>query len=187
MAPRFLQWGLMQYGSALDRESIRQLIVNPPSGHAPLVEDLISLEEQLQPSGVDFTLLRVDRFTSAGRMGCAPGDRDLPRNERLEFGEGGWLFLEAGPYLVTFNEVVNIPLDLVSLVCPRSSLLRSGVSLHTAIWDPGYSGRSQGLLNVDNPAGYHLQLNARLMQMIFFRLAQPVEQGYEGRYQGERP
>ena len=43
------------------------------------------------------------------------------------------------------------------------------------------------LLNVYNPAGYHLQQNARLMQMIFFRLARPVQQGYQGRYQDERP
>ena len=177
----------MKYGAALDRESIRQLIVNPPTGRAPLVEGLQSLDEQLQPSGVDFSLLRVERFASAGRMGSAQGDRKLPRFERMQFDLDGWLFLEAGPYLVTFNEVVNIPLNLVALVCPRSSLLRSGVNLNTALWDPGYSGRSQALLNVNNPAGYYLQRDASLMQMLFIRLAQPVEHGYNGRYQGERP
>ena len=177
----------MQYGSALDRESIRQLIVDPPAGQASLVEGLISLDDQLQPSGLDFSLLRVDGFASPGRMGSSTEDRTLPQYQPLEFGAGGWLDLPPGSYLVTFNEVVNIPLDLVALAHPRSSLLRSGVSLPTSIWDPGYSGRSQALLTVHNPTGYQLQRNARLMQMLFLRLCRPVDQGYQGRYQGERP
>ena len=177
----------MTNGAALDRKSIRQLIDDPPAGQPPLVEGLLSLEEQLQPSGLDFSLFRVDRFTSSGRLGSATGDRSLPQSEPLPFGSDGWLFMEAGTYRVTFNEIVNIPLDLVALAVPRSSLLRSGVGLHTAIWDPGYSGQSQALVAVHNPAGYNLQQNARLMQMIFFRLVEPVEHGYQGRYQGERP
>ena len=174
-------------GAALDRESIRELIDNPPAGQLPLVEGLSSLDEQLQPSGFDFSLGRIDRLTSAGRMGSAAEDRSLPESESLAFGDDGWLVLNAGSYLVTFNEVVNMPLDFMALASPRSSLIRSGVSLPTTVWDPGYRGRSQALLTVHNPAGYHLQQNARLMQMVFFRLSQPVQQGYQGRYQGELP
>lgn len=177
----------MQFGAALDRASILQLINDPPAGQLPLVQGLTSVEEQLQPCGVDFSLLRVDRFTTAGSMGSRAGDRSLPEYEPLQFDDDGWIHLEAGTCLATFNEIVNMPLDLVALAFPRSSLLRSGVSLPTSIWDPGYSGRSQALLTVANPAGYDLQRNARLIQMLFLRLAQPVEEGYQGRYQGERP
>jgi len=175
----------MQYGAALDRESIRQLIVNPPAGQAALVEGLDSLDDQLQPCGLDFSLLKVDRLASAGSMGSAANDRSLPQYQPLEFGADGWLSLESGPYLVTFNEVVNIPLDLVALSLPRSSLLRSGVALHTAVWDAGYRGRSQSLLTVNHPGGFRLQRNARVAQLVFFRLSTPPEQGYRGRYQGE--
>ena len=175
------------HGAVLDHETIRALITNPPAGQPPLVEDLLSLDDQLQPTGFDFTLRRVDRLTSAGRIGRVAADRSLPESETLAFDPEGWLFLDAGPYLVTFNEVVNIPLNLVALACPRSSLGRSGVSLHTAVWDAGYRGRSQALLTVYNPAGYHVQQDARLMQMVFFQLTRPVQQGYQGRYQGERP
>ena len=175
------------YGAVLDRESIRELIENPQPGKLPLVEGLLSQDEQLQPTGIDLCLQRVDRLASAGRLGQATEDRILSECVPLDFEDDGWLFLEAGSYLVTFIEIVNIPLDLVALALPRSSLMRSGVSLHTAVWDAGYRGRSQALLNVYNPAGYHLQQNARLMQMIFFRLARPVQQGYQGRYQDERP
>ena len=174
-------------GSVLGRASIRALIECPPDGQPPLVENLLSLEEQIQPCGLDFTLRSVERPISAGWMGYESGDRKLPDSETMGFGDDGWLFLETGAYVITFNEVVNIPLDLVALAYPRSTLIRSGVSMPTAVWDAGYSGRSQALLTVHNPAGYHVQQNARLMQMVFFQLSQPVEQGYEGRYQGERP
>jgi len=74
---------------------------------------------------------------------------------------------------------------LMALGRPRSSLLRSGVSVHTAVWDSGYQGRSQALLVVHHPAGYRVQQGARLMQLVFWRLGSAVEQGYQGKYQGE--
>lgn len=177
----------MLKGAALNRDNIRELIINPPEGQLPLVEGWASLEEQIQPSGIDFRLFRIDRLLTAGQMGINAEDRVLPDSESLQFGDDGWVSLEAGSYVVTFSEIVNIPLDLMALALPRSSLLRSGVSLPTAVWDPGYRGRSQALLTVHNPAGYKIQQYSRLMQMIFFRLSNPTAEGYSGRYQDERP
>ena len=118
-------------------------------------------------------------------MGSGPHQRELSDTESLEFDREGWLRLSPGPYLVSFNEVVNLPLDLMALGRPRSSLLRSGVSIHTAVWDAGYQGRSQALLLVHNDQGYALQRDARLLQLVFFHLTQPVSQGYQGRFHGE--
>ena len=166
---------------ALDRESIGNLVL----GNTPLVEGYISLDEQLQPNGFDLTLREVSRMTSGGGMGAGPDQRELPSTEVIGFDSVGWLELDPGPYLITFNEVVNLPLDVIALGRPRSSLLRSGVSVHTAVWDAGYRGRSQALLAVQNPAGYRLQRDARVVQLVFFRLAAPVGQGYQGRFWGE--
>jgi dUTP pyrophosphatase len=68
---------------------------------------------------------------------------------------------------------------------PRSTLLRSGVAIHAAVWDAGYSGRGEGLLSVLNARGYRLQRGARVLQLVFFRLSSPTAEGYRGRYQGE--
>jgi dUTP pyrophosphatase len=87
--------------------------------------------------------------------------------------------------LITLNEVVALPLDIMALGRPRSSLLRSGVSIHTAVWDAGYQGRSQALLVVHHPEGYRVRKGARLLQLVFWRLAMPVDQGYQGTYQRE--
>ncbi len=168
-------------GGALDRDSLGNLIHAKPS----LVEHYLSLEQQLQPNGFDLTLNRVSRLSSPGSMGSAPDDRQLSSTQPLEFAPGGWLELSPGPYLIEFNEIVNLPLDVMALGRPRSSLLRSGVAIHTAVWDAGYRGRSQALMVVHQSEGYRIQQDARLLQLVFYHLTQPVSKGYQGRFQGE--
>ena len=165
----------------MDRDSIGELVRGSP----PLVEDYLSLEEQLQPNGFDLTLSEVSSFLSAGSLGAGQAPRELAETDTLAFGSDNWISLGPGPYRITFNEVVTLPLDLMALGRPRSSLLRSGISVHTAVWDAGYRGRSQALLVVHAQHGYRLQRGARLLQLIFFRLPRPVSKGYQGRFQGE--
>ncbi|MBM3942773.1 MAG: deoxyuridine 5'-triphosphate nucleotidohydrolase [SAR202 cluster bacterium] len=165
----------------LDRATIQALAL----GNPPLLEEYLSLEEQLQPNGVDLTLRQVARLASAGWMGSAAAERSISEAVILEFDRGGWVSLSPGPYLVTFNEVVNLPLGLMALGRTRSSLLRSGVSLHTAVWDAGYRGRSQSLMVVHHPLGYRLQRGARIMQLVFLSLTRADSQGYLGRFLGE--
>jgi dUTP pyrophosphatase len=95
------------------------------------------------------------------------------------------LHLAPGPYRITLNEAVNLPLNVMALGKPRSSLLRSGVAIHNAVWDAGYHGRSQALLVVYNPGGFDIQRNTRVLQLVFFRLERGLSEGYQGRYQGE--
>ena len=168
-------------GTPLNRNSIEHMIEGSP----PLLEDFLSLEAQLQPNGFDMTMRDISRLTSSGAVGVEESSRVLSETEVMEFGPDGWLKLDPGPHLVTFNEVVNLPLGVMALGRPRSTLLRSGVSVHTAVWDAGYHGRSQALLVVYHPDGYHLQRNARLMQLVFFQLETAASRGYQGRFQSE--
>ncbi len=168
-------------GGPLNRDEIARLL----SGDDPLIRDYFSLEAQLQPNGFDLSLREVAKFESPGQMGESESDRVLSSTTPIATDEEGWVELKPGEYLVTFNEVVSLPTDLMALGRPRSSLLRSAVSLHTAVWDAGYQGRSQSLLAVHHPAGFRVQRNARLAQLVFFRLIAPASEGYLGRYQGE--
>ena len=168
-------------GTPLDRDSIGHMIEGSP----PLLEDFLSLEAQLQPNGFDMTVRDMSRLISPGAVGAEDSSRVISEAEVMGFGPDGWLRLEPGPYLATFNEVVNLPLDVMALGRPRSSLLRSGVSIHTAVWDAGYHGRSQALLVVYHPDGYRVQRDARLMQLIFFQLETAARRGYQGRFQSE--
>ena len=167
--------------SLLDRDSISELILSD----SPLITSFIDLEEQLQPNGIDLTLMEVRELTSSGYIGKDSQQRLLSDNKIIAFDEHGWVRLYQGSYLITFNEICNLPLDLMALGKPRSSLLRSGVTINTAVWDAGYKGRSQSLLTIFNPNGFEIQKNARLIQLIFVRLEKPASMGYQGRFLNE--
>ena len=167
--------------SLLDRDSISALIL----GDSHLITDFTNLEEQLQPNGIDLTLMEVRGLTSSGYIGKDPQQRLLSDSKIIAFDKHGWVRLCQGSYLIIFNEICNLPLDLMALGKPRSSLLRSGVSIDTAVWDAGYKGRSQALLTVFNPSGFEIQQNARLLQLIFVRLETLTSIGYQGRFLNE--
>jgi len=150
-----------------------------------LVESMIDPETQTQMCGVELTLQKIERFLTAGAVSFDNKERELPETELVNFDEMGWIELTAGAYLVTFNEIVNIPKDVAAMARARSTLLRCGATLETALWDPGYRGRSQSLLVVYNPRGLKLKKNARLMQLVFLRLENEAEKLYSGKYQGE--
>ncbi len=164
----------------LSKEEILRLVAQKP----PLVEDYISLEEQVQPNGFDLTIREIGMPQSWGKMGAKSGDRFIPDLAPLVFDGLGFIDLIPGSYVITFNEIVNLPKNVMALGAPRSSLLRCGVTVHMAIWDAGYSGRSRSLMVVYNPQGFRLQKNARIAQLVFFRLSGET-QGYSGAYQGE--
>ncbi len=150
-----------------------------------LVENMIDTKTQTQMCGIELTLNRIERFTSAGAVAFDNSERKLPQTEPIDFDPSGWIDLSPGSYLVTFNEIVSIPKDVAALARARSTLQRCGASLETALWDPGYRGRSQSLLVVYNPQGLRLKKNARLMQLVFMRLEKEAEKVYSGKYQGE--
>lgn len=91
--------------------------------------------------------------------------------------------LKPGAYLVEFNETVDTPLSLMGQIFVRSSLFRSGALLSVGVMDSGYKGAVSAMLQVVNLHGLLLFRNARLAQMAFHQMSEPVE-GYNGVYQG---
>ena len=171
---------MLEMAAVLSKQDIHQLLQRQP----PLVEGCINLEEQLQPNGIDLTLREVAMLNSPGRVAISNSQRLLSDLAPLAFDGLGAIDLVPGAYIITYNEIVHLPRDIMALARPRSSLLRCGVTVDTAVWDAGYSGRSQSLMVVYNPQGFHLQRNARVVQFIFLRLTGETE-GYRGAYQNE--
>ena len=137
----------------------------------------------LQPNGVDLSLDAVWRLLTPGTLGRAHDDRQLPQREPLAFDADGWLDLPQGGYGLRYAERVALPDDCGGLCFPRSSLLRMGVYVPTAVWDAGYVGRGEGWMEVRSPYGVRLQRGARIVQLVLFRLSQPAQQLYAGAYQ----
>ena len=164
--------------TVLSKQDILRLLQQEP----PLVEGCIDLEQQVQPNGIDLTLREVAMLQSSGTL--AVSERLVPDLAPLMFDGLGFIDLTPGAYVITDNGIVHLPNNVMALGRPRSSLLRCGVTIGTAVWDAGYSGRSQSLMVVYNPQGFRLQRNARVMQLVFFQLTGETE-GYQGAYQGE--
>lgn len=167
----------MPIGNVLTGAEISRLV----AGERPLIRGAIDLARQIQPNGIDLTLDQVWRLTGGGQLGVDDADRRLPDREAIVPGDDGDYELAAGLYVASVTEVVELPDDVMALGRSRSSLLRCGVALNTAVWDAGYAGRSEVLMVVYNPFGFRVRQAARFLQLVFFRLSGPTEP-YRGAY-----
>jgi len=138
--------------------------------------------EQVQPNGVDLRLGTVFEQVSPGRVGVdgkTVGDRrELSPDEGAD---GAVYRLDPGGYVVQYADTVRVPEGHVGFLYPRSSLLRNSCMLDTAVWDAGYEGRGEGLLEVYHPV--ELERGARIAQLVLAEAAHADT--YDGTYQGE--
>ncbi len=152
----------------------------------PFISQYVDKDKQMQQAGFDLTLKKVFRFKSPGKVDFSNEERRLADVEEMPFNEEGWLFLLQGSYKVVFNEYFKLPKHVAGFAFTRTTLLRSGVSLHFGVWDPGFEGMAEALMVVHNPQGFYVKRNARIAQIVFFLLEKEAEQGYEGAYKGLR-
>ncbi|GGL34770.1 deoxyuridine 5'-triphosphate nucleotidohydrolase [Halarchaeum grantii] len=140
-------------------------------------------DEQVQPNGVDLTLGSVEAQTEPGRIttdGKTVGERDAV--ETVERDGRECYALDPGYYVAQYAETVRVPEGHVGFVYPRSSLMRNSCMLHTAVWDAGYEGKGEGLLEVGRPI--EIEVGARFAQFVLAEAEH--EDAYDGSYQGER-
>ena len=140
-------------------------------------------DEQIQPNGVDLTLHSVAEPIDAGRIGrsgkTVADQQEVAPSEITDDGET--YYLPPGAYIVRYGERIAVPEDHIGFVLPRSSLLRNGCMLHTAVWDAGYEGQGAGLLVVHHDI--EIERGARIGQFV---LATADHTGtYTGTYQHE--
>jgi dUTP pyrophosphatase len=164
----------------LNKKDIQNYIKKLP----PLIEQLTDPETQIQPNGVDLTLDKIYRLEGRGKIDFSNENRKLPNKIHLPFNKDGFVKLAPGAYGVSFKEIVNLPNHIMALGRPRSSLIRMGASVVTAVWDAGYRGRSEAMLSVHHLEGITIFENARLLQLIFLQLSGKTV-AYDGIYQGE--
>jgi dUTP pyrophosphatase len=145
-----------------------------------VAEQLTSVaDEQVQPNGVDLTLDVVFAQQEAGRIGV--DGKTVGERRELDTNESGSYSLAPGGYVARYGETVRIPENHVGFIYPRSSLMRNSCMLNTAVWDAGYEGRGEGLLQVHHDI--ELERGARIAQLVLADAAHG--ETYVGSYQGE--
>ncbi|WP_336362926.1 deoxyuridine 5'-triphosphate nucleotidohydrolase [Halalkalicoccus salilacus] len=139
---------------------------------------------QIQPNGVDLTFESVFEPIEPGRI--TRNDKKIAERRRVDaetFDRKSpeTYSLSPGGYIVRYDELIHVPEGHVGFVYPRSSLMRNGCMLNTAVWDAGYEGRGEGLLQVHHEI--ELERGARIAQFV---LSEADHEGtYDGSYQGE--
>ena len=165
----------------LNKKEIQQLIKEEN-----LVESFINLDTQLTPNGFDLTIAKVFEFDSAGFLDFSNSERILPQGlesspvKKQPEDKFGWWNLKQGAYKVRTNEIVNLPNNLAGCAFTRTSALRMGAFTQNGVWDAGFKGRGEFILVVQNPNGINIKQNARIVQLIFFRVEETEE--YNGIY-----
>lgn len=163
----------------LNKNEIKKLIETKK-----LIENYMSLDKQLTPNGIDLTVDKVSKFKKAGSLDFSNKERMIPEAEEVSPAKKnkedkyGWWELQEGIYKIKTNEAVNLPNNLIALAFSRTSILRMGCLTSHGVWDAGFSGKGEFTLTVQNPAGVKIKQNARIAQLIFYKIGET--EGYDG-------
>lgn len=146
-------------------------------GEVELKKLFPDFEDLVQPSGIDLELDKIYVQKSAGLL--IDNEKVLPEIEEME---GDVYCLKPHTaYLASIKRKVKIPKGYTMLYLPRSTLLRSFVSVQTAVGDPGFYGTLMFMVYNHGNFEYKIKSGDRIAQAVVF----PVEGSgeYNGSYQ----
>jgi len=129
------------------------------------VDGLLHEPTQVHDRGVDLTVATVHEVTVRGRVDFGGGELDpagleeLTTSRRRPDDDYGWWELDAGQYLVTYNEALTG--DATLCLQPRDALLERGAS-HPTLWT---ADLPQIPLSVGG-VGLRLKENARVSTLL---------------------
>ena len=152
-----------------------------------LVENL-SERELENPEGAGFDLRVGEVFRiKEGDAFLGETERFTPDIESIaRHGQEKSILLKPGEFvLVKTIEKVNLPFDIGAIFRPRTTLYRSGITLHTAAASPGYSGELIfGMFN-SGKNFLRLEIGARIVHALFYRTGENIS-AYRGQWQHGR-
>ena len=138
-------------------------------GQEELVKIFPDFADLVQPSGIDLELDEIYKQTSGGSL--IDNEKNLPELEELE----------GTAYLASIKRKVKIPKGYTMLYLPRSTLLRSFISVQTAVGDPGFYGTLMFMIYNHGDFEYKIKSGDRIAQAVVFEVEGSGE--YDGSYQ----
>ncbi|MCL2687514.1 MAG: deoxyuridine 5'-triphosphate nucleotidohydrolase [Methanobrevibacter sp.] len=148
-------------------------------GEKELIKLFPDFKELVQPSGIDLALDEIFVQKSGGSL--IDNEKNLPDIEAIE---GPIYTLKPHTaYLATIDRKIKIPKGYTMLYLPRSTLLRSFVSVQTAVGDPGFFGTLMFMVYNHGKFDYRIKKGDRIAQGVVFEVDGSGE--YSGSYQEE--
>lgn len=148
-------------------------------GEEELIKLFPDFADLVQPSGIDLALDEIFLQKSEGSL--IDNEKNLPDIEAME---GPIYTLKPHTaYLASIDRKIKIPKGYTMLYKPRSTLLRSFVSVQTAVGDPGFFGTLMFMIYNHGDFEYKIKKGDRIAQGVVFEVIGSGE--YDGSYQEE--
>lgn len=148
-------------------------------GEKELIKLFPDFKKLVQPSGIDLALDEV--FIQKSAASLIDNEKNLPDIEAIS---GPVYTLKPHTaYLATIDRKIKIPKGYSMLYLPRSTLLRSFVSVQTAVGDPGFYGTLMFMIYNHGNFDYKIKKGDRIAQGVVFKVDGSGE--YSGSYQEE--
>jgi dCTP deaminase len=110
--------------------------------------------------------------------GLSSAGYDLRVAERVELFPGACRLVDA-------MESFNMPLDLIGRLYTKSTWAREHIRVANTIIEPGWRGILRLELSQHFGEPIIIEAGTGVAQVVFDRLEEPTEQGYEGKYQDQ--
>jgi deoxycytidine triphosphate deaminase len=152
-----------------------------------LEKNIVVASEYSKPAqvGVDLSLAKVQQVSVGSRVFKDKTEIDASGYNDVATiqvdGKECW-DLFPGTYAIEFNEGCKIPANAAAFIIHRSSLYRTGTSIVSPIWDPGFETERMGTVMIVNTR-LLVEKNARVAQMYVHETAKEATL-YNGQFQG---
>lgn len=151
-------------------------------------------DNDYQPSGLDLRLGKVFSLKEEeGEVyGILNGQKLIPDHEEVPLTQFhdvecgidifGWALAPGIPYICQVQEQIKIGDNNAQLYLPRSTLLRAGINVYTALGDLGYNGHLSFLVINHSNSFFFIEKGERFAQLVDFEVRGGSE-SYDGDYQ----
>ena len=133
----------------------------------PFVDGIVHEPTQTAGRGLDLTVAEMHRVAGPGRVDFGGGEREAADREPVEAerrdpdDDYGWWSLDAGRYLLSYNESLSAPDDLSLVLQPHEAVLARSAA------HPTLHVRSLGTVPLSvGGAGLRLKENARISTLL---------------------
>ena len=151
-------------------------------------------EKDYQPSGMDLRLGNVFELDVDTNKfyGLYNGKKVIPEHKEclmtqfravdMNIDVWGWQLMPGQPYICQVQEQIKIGDKNAQFYLPRSTLLRAGVNVYTALGDLGYNGHLSFLVINHGPLPFFIEKGERFAQLVDFEV-RGGSKSYDGDYQ----
>lgn len=148
----------------------------PPDEIRARLEGLVHFDTQASaPSGLDLTAAALFALTEPGQLDFGGSEAKTAERQRLDpqranpDDDYGWWKLEAGPYVVRYNESIELKGKQIALLAPHERLLAAGAHHPTvALRAPQETSDPIEVLLAVNGPGLRIKENARVSTLLLF-------------------